>query len=270
MKKGDLFGGLVTSQIDGGYYIKARKIQTSEIMRAPPCVREVWDYLLMMANHSDNLVCKRGQHITTVNAIREALCWYAGWRKETYKKSACENSMKWLRERGMITTTKTTRGTLVTICNYSFYQDPKNYESRTATSTNADHVPKPCRTINKNEKNIRNKNEKNNTPKPPEGDELPLEVYVDVWNIAAKNSWLPRVAKLTEKRRKLLRAAVKEMPEVKHWADSLLELMLSDFHSGKSESGWKADFDWFIQPTKHNYLKFYEQSQNPKPEERLF
>lgn len=110
----------------------------------------------------------------------------------------------------------------------------------------------------------------NKTPKPPEGDELPLEVYVDIWNIAAGKSWLPRVQKLTEKRRKLLRAAVKEMPETQHWADSLLELMLSDFHSGKSESGWKADFDWFIQPTKHNYLKFYEQSQNPKPEERLF
>jgi hypothetical protein len=128
-------------------------------------------------------------------------------------------------------------------------------------------APKPPLREKSKEKRVKRKD---NTPLPPKGGELPLEVYVDVWNIAAKNSWLPRVEKLTEKRRKLLRAAVKEMPEFQHWADSLQELMLSDFHSGKNDRGWKADFDWFVQPTKHNYLKFYEQSQKEKPEERLF
>ena len=41
-------------KIQGGYYIKARKIQESEIAHAPPHVREIWDWLLWDANWKDN------------------------------------------------------------------------------------------------------------------------------------------------------------------------------------------------------------------------
>lgn len=141
--------------INGGYYIKSRNIQNSEIAHAPPHVREIWDYLLMMANHADNHICNRGQHLTTIDKIREALHWYCGWRKETYKKSACENSMKWLKKAGMVTTRRTTRGSVITIVNYSLYQDPANYESRKVNSTKDAGKPDSCRTINKKNKNIR-------------------------------------------------------------------------------------------------------------------
>ena len=30
----------------------------------------------------------------------------------------------------MVTTRRTTRGLIITICNYDFYQNPKNYESQ--------------------------------------------------------------------------------------------------------------------------------------------
>jgi len=149
-------GGQV-EQIKGGYYIKARKIQESEVSRMPPCTREIWDYLLMKANHKDSAVCKRGQHLTSVNQIREALSWYAGWRKNSYKISDCENSMKRLRAAGMITTKKTARGMLVTIVNYDTYQDPSRYENRTTAEQTDARLPENCRMINKNEKNDKNK-----------------------------------------------------------------------------------------------------------------
>ena len=152
------------SKIDGGYYMKARCIQDSEISIMPPYVREIWDWLLKEANHSDNKSngssIKRGQLVRTFKDIQEGLKWMIGWRKMTYKKWQCENAMKFLRERTMITTMKTTRGMLITICNYSLYQDPKNYESNKRADRRTTDPKQTTDTINKNEKNGKNDKKK--------------------------------------------------------------------------------------------------------------
>ena len=139
-----------------GYYIKSRSIEDSEIAHAPPHVREIWDYLLRTANHSDKkvagIVVKRGQTIRSYRDIQEDLHWMVGWRKETYKKWHCEISMKWLMNRQMVTTTKTTRGMLITICNYDHYQDQKNYENDSESHKKATRKPQSTDTINKHKK----------------------------------------------------------------------------------------------------------------------
>jgi len=151
-------------KIKGGYYIKARCIQDSEISIMPPYIREIWDWLLKEANHSDNksngLNIKRGQLIRTFKDIQEGLHWMIGWRKMTYQKWQCENAMKFLRERSMITTMKTTRGMLITICNYSLYQDPVNYESNKRTDTRTTDPKQTTDTINKNDNNDKNDKKK--------------------------------------------------------------------------------------------------------------
>jgi len=133
-------------KIPGGYYIKARAIQKSNIMRQPPHVREIWDYLLMNANHSDRKYggysIKRGQLFRTYKQIREDLSWNVGWRKETYNENQTKKAMKFLREALMIDTTKEPGGVLITICNYEFYQDPRNYE-RTSERTSERTIDEP-------------------------------------------------------------------------------------------------------------------------------
>lgn len=123
----------------------------------PPYIREIWDWLLKEANHSDKKSngssIKRGQLIRTFKDIQEGLKWMIGWRKMTYKKWQCENAMKFLRERTMITTMKTTRGMLITICNYSLYQDPINYESNRRADRRTTDRKQTTDTINKNVKN---------------------------------------------------------------------------------------------------------------------
>jgi hypothetical protein len=47
----------------------------------------------------------------------------------------------------------------ITICNYDLYQDPKNYESHTKADTKATMKPQGTDTINKNDKNVKNKEE---------------------------------------------------------------------------------------------------------------
>lgn len=147
-------------KIKGGYYIKARKIQESDIAFAPPHVREIWDWLLKEANHADNGKIKRGQTVRTYKDIQEGLHWMVGYRKETYKKWQCEIAMKYLTKQQMITTTKTTRGLIITICNYDIYQNPKNYESHNESHKKATRKPQPTDTINKKNKNDNNENYK--------------------------------------------------------------------------------------------------------------
>ena len=156
------------TKIKGGYYIKARCIQDSEISIMPPYIREIWDWLLKEANHAEKktngITIERGQLIRTFKDIQEGLKWMIGYRKMTYKKWQCENAMKFLRERSMITTLKTTRGMFITICNYSLYQDPTNYESNKKADTRATVDKQLTDTINKNVKNDKNDKKREYTP----------------------------------------------------------------------------------------------------------
>lgn len=142
--------------IPGGYVIKARKIQESEIARKPPHVRETFDWLVINANHKDvrldGTVIRRGQLLTTYDDILDSLSWTVGWRKMRYSKSNCESAMKILKKAGMITTQKTTRGMFITIVNYDFYQTAANYESHSENRETATREPQTRHTINKNEK----------------------------------------------------------------------------------------------------------------------
>lgn len=121
------------SIIPRGYILKARKIEESEVAHAPPHVREIWDYLLRKANYRDHKTggktIHRGQVLTSYQDIMDDLSWKVGYRTERYTRHQVETAMKYLTKRHMVTTTKTTRGMIVTICNYERYQDPKNYEN---------------------------------------------------------------------------------------------------------------------------------------------
>ena len=126
-------GGYEMAKIPGGYVLQPRKLDESNISGAPPHVREIWSYMARRANYYDNQKdnLKRGQLFTSYAQIISDLSWYVGYRKESYKKHHCETAMKLLTKEHMITTTKTTRGLIVTICNYDYYQDKKNYETDT-------------------------------------------------------------------------------------------------------------------------------------------
>lgn len=140
------------SKITGGYYIKARKIQDSAIAKSPPHVREIWDWMLKTANHKDlktyGIIIKRGQLFTSYQEIQNELSWKVGFIKKSYKKHDVDNAMCWLRQEQMITTQKTTRGLIVTVCKYVYYQDPSNYDN---AYDNDNGTTRHASTINKKE-----------------------------------------------------------------------------------------------------------------------
>ena len=149
--------------------MKARCISKSHIAHSPPYVREIWDYLLREANHAevkyDGFIIKRGQLFRSYRQIRKGLSWKVGYRTERYNENQMKRGMKHLMKHLMIELTRQPRGNIITIVNYDFYQNPKNYErtnDRTNERTDGDPmVIQSGPAINKNDKNIKNdKNKK--------------------------------------------------------------------------------------------------------------
>lgn len=126
--------------IPGGFVLKPRSIKDSWIAHAAPVVREVWDWLIMNANYKaakyNGFTVERGQIFCSYMDIRESLSWMVGYRKEMYSENQMKHAMKQLTNHGMINSTKQPRGMLITICNYSKYQDSSNYESTSEQLTN--------------------------------------------------------------------------------------------------------------------------------------
>jgi len=104
-------------------------------MHEPPCTREIWFYILRKVNFKDSATLKRGQGFFRYSDIMKDLCWYVGYREQTYSKTQIAKSLRRLREGNAIETTKTTRGVLITVLNYSVYQNPQSYEGNNEGNT---------------------------------------------------------------------------------------------------------------------------------------
>lgn len=77
--------------------------------------------------------------------------------------------------------------------------------------------------------------------------ELKPEHVVEAWNDLAARCGLPLVKKLTPERRKKLNTFVR-----RHSIDDITEAIASiprsPFLLGENGRGWKASFDWFLEP----------------------
>jgi hypothetical protein len=117
--------------INGGYVLEPRCIKESEISRKPPNYREVWRYLIREANHkegkSSGRIIKRGELFRSLENIQSDLSWYEGFRPCTYTKKQIRDALDWLAEQEMILKNRSTRGLIICVCNYDYYQNPGNY-----------------------------------------------------------------------------------------------------------------------------------------------
>ena len=230
-------------KIPGGFYIKARCIQESEIADAPPHVREIWDWFLMNANHKDYKNLKRGQLLTTYKDIRDGLSWYIGYRKCQYSKGQCETAMKWLKNATMVTTAKTTRGMIVTVLNYDKFQNIKNYENHKETYTRTTTEPQWHDRINKNEKNERMELNKGSLKTPS----CPLQKITDLFHSILPT--LPTV-NLDETLKTRIRArwkADKQRQSLDWWSWYFQGVSECDFLMGK-KTDFAATLHWLTGP----------------------
>ena len=90
-------------------------------------------------------------------------------------------------------------------------------------------------------------------------DSITPEVVVEAWNDLADDAGLARVAKLTPQRRKQVIARLKEYPP-EDWSKALTAIYNSKFLRGENDRGWKANFDFLLQPS--SFVKLIEGAYN--------
>lgn len=85
-------------------------------------------------------------------------------------------------------------------------------------------------------------------PAKPEAKAAIDQQAVDAWNALAEKHDLPKVQRLTDTRRRALRARLSECGGLDGWTTALAKVAASSFLLGKtSRRGWRADFDFMLQ-----------------------
>lgn len=125
------------SYIPGGYVLIARKLFQGEMMEKPPLYFKLWAWMLDRANWKDRDKLKRGQLVATIKGMQEAMSYRIGYRKRTPTPDEIRSAYEAFVKAAMITTTRTTRGLIITICNYDRYQNPRSYEAHDETRNEA-------------------------------------------------------------------------------------------------------------------------------------
>ena len=80
----------------------------------------------------------------------------------------------------------------------------------------------------------------------------PSEI-IEAWNITAADLGLPKVVKLTDDRKRKLSARCKDS-SLEEFQAALATIRRSRWLQGENDRGWKADFDFFLQPKSFTRL----------------
>lgn len=176
-----------------GYLKLSRRLLASDIWFKPPLYLKVWIYLLCQASHQDYGSLRRGQLVTSIPKIQEALSYQAGFitKQPTYKeirqvldymrgkqpiKSMHGNGWgKWQSSRQgtsqgtsepMIIAKKIKDGMLVTIVKYSQYQGdgggewPREAEADGRANPRANGISREGQNLIDNKKDNKNDHKK--------------------------------------------------------------------------------------------------------------
>ncbi len=114
--------------IQGGFILISRKLLKSGIMEKPPLYTTLWIWMLMQASYKDHGNLKRGQFFTSLEGMRKAMIHKVGYCEVRPTIKEIRGVTKFLTKARMMVTTKVTHGMIITILNYDYYQNAKNYE----------------------------------------------------------------------------------------------------------------------------------------------
>jgi hypothetical protein len=81
----------------------------------------------------------------------------------------------------------------------------------------------------------------------PEPEKLTAEHVMEAYNGLADRLGLPKAEKMTKTRRRQTEARIRENP-LENWHRALDAIERSGFLRGENDRGWRADFDFLIQP----------------------
>lgn len=85
------------------------------------------------------------------------------------------------------------------------------------------------------------------------------------WNHMARECGLPEAKKLTAERERRLAARCRDF-DINDWTEAIRAVRRSPFLRGDNDRGWRANFDWLLQP--RSLTKLIEGQYDQKPSDR--
>lgn len=220
----------------------------------PKTEREAWIWLIMEASWKPRtrrvgavvVETQRGQLAASVRFLASAWKWTA---------PKVQRYLKRLEKMEMIRVQADTGVSVITVCNYDEYQ-PGGQASDTAAIQSR-------YTSDTNEKKevIREEGKKDADASFPEPAHLPLDDIAEAvhdYNATARQSGWPEVQKMTEPRRRALRARLRDCGGNDGWRSAMVRAAGSDFLCGRVPtargSPFIASFDFLLQQSSFNRL----------------
>lgn len=239
-----------------GYILLHRGVFTHPLFKSEPYTEvQAWLWLISQACYAPHRVryksqmieLKRGEVPTSYRKLQEQFKWGA---------SKVASFLKLLKNEQMIGTQTGTGFLIITICNYSEYQDKKE---KSGTLTEAEMERKRNASGTQTERTEIKEN------KIKERD-IGYQSHVDAYNEVAKKRGLPPCRKLSSARLAKLKARLRDG----EWDVALQKLDQSVFCHGQNDRGWRADIDFLL--GESTYIKLLEgkyDGKAPEPKKEI-
>lgn len=208
-------------------------------------------YLILSANYTEKkymgVTIGVGELVTSLKDLNEA----TGISLRSLR--TCINRLKSTHE---VTTKTTNKFTIITICNYEFYQsgiienDMQNDKQSDKQTTNKRQTNDTL--LYKEERKNKKKGITNVIPKE---EKVSGQEILDLFNSTCKS--FPKVKSLTKSRSEKIRLRLSEMNSMETLKSVFNGMEASDFLKGLNDSGWRASFDWVFENDK-NWVKVFE------------
>ncbi len=197
------------NQIKKGATIWARQTIESDIFFwKPDKWFKIWFYIVNQVNHEDSKQFKRGEGFMTYESIKRGT-------KST--KGQVDSFIRWVKKSQMLTTRQTTRGMIVKVLKYDYYQTLDNYyynkKNDKTNEPRTNHARTTNDTINKNDKNI--KNDKNREGEKTLSPKETMKLFLE------EENYLLKIAEYISKQKSIDKTiALKEIKKFKaYWTE---------------------------------------------------
>lgn len=227
-----------------GYVKEYRSALDNPLFNEKPFDRwHAFEYCQLKANHkpaeliygNQTITVDRGQFFTSMAGLATTFGW------SVKKVRAWLNLLEKMK---MLTSKGLSKGTIITVEKYSFYQGEGQSEDIAEEPPSGEHRASTGNT-NKNVKNIKNDKEVYTSEN--------HQRIIDLYNGICKS--LPKCIKLSETRKRHIKARLKDGYGEEDFRKVFEKAEASDFLTGKAQK-WKANFDWLI--NENNLLKVLE------------
>jgi len=280
------YGIHVLSEIEGGFFLVARKIVYSSLNFTRPEDFKLAILLLALANWKDGkwyderekreITIKRGQHLTSRAKLSEVT---------RLSQKTVRTSLNRLKRAGFLAKVSGRGYTLITVCKYERYQ---NIAAYTGQETGqglgqplANHWPttgQPPATIETGKHGNQDKHENKDLRKGEEENEkfssfsqtnphstemLVLSPLAKIWNDTV-GKHLSRVMFENQWRKKKASERLAEHTDLEWWRNVIRRILKSSFMMGQTErSKWRANFNWLIRDSGQAFLVLEGQYDDP-------